>query len=177
MATEMKNYETAVFAAGCFWGVQYYFSRQEGVLRTEAGYIGGDEAHPDYAQVKAHRTGHLEAVRVEFDPQAVSYEELCKLFFEIHDPGQLDGQGPDLGPQYLSGIFYADAEQRRTAEALIARLRRLGHEVNTVLEPFVPEPGPDTPVREIFWSAEDYHQLYYDKEGGSPYCHFRVRKF
>ncbi len=157
---------TAVFAAGCFWGVQHYFDRTPGVTRTLAGYTGGKEPAPTYEDVRAHRTSHLEAVLVEFDPRQVDYRTLVQLFFEIHDPAQTDGQGPDLGPQYLSGLFYADEEQRQTALQLTEELRRKGYEVNTRIEP-----AGD------FWTAEAYHQHYYSHTGGSPYCHIRQKKF
>jgi len=127
--------EQAIFAAGCFWGVQYQLQRMPGVLATSAGYIGGPEENPLYADVKAHRTHHVEAVWVEYDAEAVSYEALCKLFFEIHDPAQTDGIGPDIGPQYRSQIFYLTDEQRHIAEEVIALLRSKGHEVNTTLRP------------------------------------------
>ncbi|MBO7256063.1 MAG: peptide-methionine (S)-S-oxide reductase MsrA [Bacteroidales bacterium] len=169
--------ETAVFAAGCFWGVQHYLDIEPGVIETTVGYIGGDQINPTYEQVKSHKTGHVEAVKVIFDPEKTSYEVLCKLFFEIHDPGQLDGQGPDIGPQYLSGIFFCNEEQKECAEKLIKTLRRLGHECNTFLAPFTPVIDTDTPVEEIFWRAEEYHQHYYAQKGTSPYCHFRVKKF
>lgn len=158
--------EKAIFAAGCFWGVQHQFERMPGVLRTTVGYTGGQEPHPTYVQVKAHETHHVEAILVEYDADQVSYTDLCKLFFEIHDPAQTDGIGPDLGPQYRSGIFYADEKQKQEAEAVIELLRQKGYEVNTRLRP-----------AETFWEAEDYHQHYYDKTGGEPYCHIRVRKF
>lgn len=158
--------EQAIFAAGCFWGVQYQLQRVPGVLSTKVGYIGGDEPHPIYADVKAHRTHHVEAVLVEYDADAVTYEELCKVFFEIHDPAQTDGIGPDIGPQYRSEIFYYDATQLATAERVIALLRDKGYEVNTRLRPMAQ-----------FWEGEEYHQDYYNKTGDEPYCHIRTRKF
>jgi methionine-S-sulfoxide reductase len=103
---------------------------------------------------------------VEFDAEETTYTDLCKLFFEIHDPAQTDGQGPDIGPQYRSEIFYLNEAQQQQAEAVITLLREKGYEVNTRLTPAT-----------VFWPAEDYHQHYYDKTGGEPYCHIRVRKF
>ena len=158
--------KSGIFAAGCFWGVQYQFQRQAGVLNTTVGYTGGPEQNPTYPEVKAHQTHHVEAIKVDYDEQVVSYEDLCKLFFEIHDPAQTDGIGPDLGPQYRSEIFYLDEKQKTTAEKVIALLREKGDEVNTVLRP-----------AETFWEAEEYHQHYYDKTGDEPYCHIRVKKF
>ena len=158
--------KSGIFAAGCFWGVQYQFQRQQGVLNTIVGYTGGPEQNPTYPEVKAHNTHHVEAIRVDFDEAVVSYEDLCKLFFEIHDPAQTDGIGPDLGPQYRSEIFYLDEEEKKTAEKVIDILRQKGYEVHTVLRP-----------AETFWEAEDYHQHYYDKTGDEPYCHIRVKKF
>lgn len=169
--------ETAIFAAGCFWGVQHYMDKAPGVLKTAAGYIGGHKKNPAYEEVKSHRTGHFEAVKVDFDPAVTSYEDLCKLFFEIHDPAQTDGQGPDIGPQYLSGIFYTSELQKQTAENVMELLRRRGHEVNTFLAQAAAEATGETPVEQTFWEAEDYHQHYYEKTGGSPYCHFRTPKF
>ena len=148
-----------------------------GVLRTTVGYIGGHKKNPTYEEVKSHKTGHYEAVKVEFDPKSTSYGELCKLFFEIHDPAQLDGQGPDIGPQYLSGIFYTSDLQKHTAEDIMTLLRRRGHEVNTFLAPAAAVNSTETPTDQIFWPAEDYHQHYYEKTGGTPYCHFRKPKF
>ena len=104
--------EKAIFAAGCFWGVQHQFERIPGVLNTTVGYTGGPEANPAYTQVKAHMTHHVEAIFVDYDADMVSYVDLCKLFFEIHDPSQTDGIGPDLGPQYRSMIFYMDEKQK-----------------------------------------------------------------
>ena len=153
--------EKAIFACGCFWGVQHQMERAKGVVGSTVGYTGGKEQHPTYQEVKAHSTGHAEAVLVEYDAEQTTYKELCKLFFEIHDPAQTDGQGPDIGPQYRSEIFYLNE-----AEAIIQLLREKGYEVNTRL----------TPASE-FWPAEDYHQHYYNKTGGEPYCHIRIKKF
>ena len=158
--------EAGIFACGCFWGTQHQFDQQPGVVRTLAGYTGGPEECPSYADVRDHRTHHVEAVIVEYDPRQTSYEALCKFFFEIHDPAQTDGVGPDLGPQYRSCIFCRDEAQRRTAERIVQLLRDRGDEVNTLLLP-----------EEPFYIGEEYHQHYYAKTGGEPYCHLRVRKF
>lgn len=156
----------AVFAGGCFWGVQHHFGKLAGVKRTLVGYTGGEEQRPTYTEVRGHLTHHVEAVLVEYDPTMVSYTDLCKLFFEIHDPGQTDGQGEDIGAQYRSCVFYANDEQKAVTASLIDYLRQNGHEVNTLV----------LPLGE-FWIGEEYHQRYYEKTGGEPYCHFRVRKF
>lgn len=158
--------EKAIFACGCFWGVQHQMERAQGVVSSTVGYTGGKEQHPTYQEVKAHTTGHAEAVLVEYDEEQTTYKELCKLFFEIHDPAQTDGQGPDIGPQYRSEIFYLNEAQKAEAEAIIQLLREKGYEVNTRLT-----------LASEFWPAEDYHQHYYDKTGGEPYCHIRVKKF
>lgn len=158
--------EQAIFAAGCFWGVQFQLQRVNGVIETQVGYIGGPEENPQYADVKAHLTHHVEAVLVKYDADMVTYEDLCKVFFEIHDPAQTDGIGPDIGPQYRSEIFYFDESQRQTALSVIELLRSKGYEVNTQLRPM-----------ERFWIGEDYHQDYYNKTGDEPYCHIRTRKF
>lgn len=158
--------DVAIFACGCFWGTQHQFDREPGVVRTLAGYTGGSEAFPTYAQVRDHETHHVEAVIVEFDPRRTDYTQLCKVFFEIHDPAQTDGVGPDIGPQYRSCIFYRTPQQKREAEAVMQLLRDRGDEVNTLLLPATD-----------FYIGEKYHQQYYEKTGGEPYCHMRVRKF
>lgn len=158
--------QIAVFAGGCFWGVQHHFGKVKGVKRTLVGYTGGEEKMPTYSEVRGHLTHHVEAVLVEFDPSQVSYTDLCKLFFEIHDPAQTDGQGEDIGAQYRSCVFYANEEQRLETEEVIAILRSKGYEVNTLVLPL-----------SEFWIGEEYHQRYYEKTGGEPYCHFRVKKF
>ncbi len=156
----------AYFAGGCFWGVEHYLEQLDGVVSVESGYMGGHVESPTYEQVSGRTSGHLETVRVRFDSARVSYEEVAKLFFEIHDPTQTDGQGPDLGPQYRSAVFYASAEQKQVVEGLIQRLVERGYDVVTELR----EAG-------TFWPAEDYHQDYYVKTGKTPYCHARVRRF
>lgn len=156
----------AVFAGGCFWGVQHHFGKMEGVLRTLVGYTGGEETSPSYHDVRNHMTHHVEAVLVEYDSTKVTYTDLCKLFFEIHDPAQTDGVGEDIGQQYRSCVFFADDEQRIEAESVMQILRDKGYEVNTLL----------LPLHE-FWIGEEYHQRYYEKTGGEPYCHFRTKKF
>lgn len=161
-----RNVEVGIFACGCFWGTQHHFQKQTGVLNTLAGYTGGQEAFPSYADVRDHKTHHVEAIIVEYDPEKVSYESLCKLFFEIHDPAQTDGVGTDIGPQYRSCIFYRDENQKETAERVMQILRDKGDEVNTLLLP-----------EEPFYIGEAYHQNYYEKTGGEPYCHMRMRKF
>ena len=160
-AQKKEGPETAIFAGGCFWGVEYLLSKMPGVLKVESGYTGGRTENPTYEQVCSHTTGHAEAVRVTFDPAKVSYEKLAKFFFEIHDPTQLDGQGPDLGDQYRSEIFYTTPAQQ-----LIGELRRRGYDVVTEVTP-----------AGRFWPAEDYHQQYYKRKGTLPYCHAYTKRF
>lgn len=156
----------AIFAGGCFWGVEYYFQHAPGVLKTTVGYTGGTKENPTYKEVCSHTTGHYEAIEITFDPTKTTYEALAKLFFEIHDPTQADGQGNDRGPQYLSAVFYIDDVQKATAEKLIGLLENKGFKVATKLIKAT-----------TFWPAEEYHQEYYEKEGGTPYCHRRVERF
>ena len=158
--------DTAYFAGGCFWGVEYYMEKMNGVNSVVSGYIGGKTKNPTYREVSNHSTNHAEAVRVIFDPSKTSYEQLAKLFFEIHDPTQVNRQGPDVGEQYRSEIFYRDANQKETAEKLIDVLENKGYDVATLV----------TPANE-FWLAEDYHQDYYQKKGGTPYCHKYTERF
>lgn len=157
---------TAVFAGGCFWGVEYYFLREKGVKRVTSGYTGGTVLQPTYEDVLTKKTGHYEAVEIEFDPKQTSFEKMARLFFEIHDPTQTDGQGADIGPQYLSAIFFQDEEQREISEKLIKLLEAKGLKIATQLKP-----------GRRFWRAEEYHQRYYEKNGGTPYCHVRVKRF
>jgi peptide methionine sulfoxide reductase msrA/msrB len=158
--------EKAIFAGGCFWGVEYHFRRTKGVIATRVGYVGGSKDNPTYEQVCRGGTGHLEAVEVTYDPAQTTYETLARLFFEIHDPTQVDRQGPDVGEQYRSAIFYLSDQQKSTAEKLIGILREKGYDVVTQVLPVG-----------IFWPAEDYHQQYYDKKGSTPYCHVYTKRF
>jgi peptide methionine sulfoxide reductase msrA/msrB len=156
----------AYFAGGCFWGVEHLFQSKEGVDTVVSGYMGGSMDNPTYQDVLTGRTGHLEAVEVTYDPAQVDYEELAKFFFEIHDPTQTNGQGPDIGAQYLSAVFYNDEEEKKITESLIEILKTKGFEVVTKVLP-----------ADRFWEAEDYHQDYYVKKNQQPYCHFYQKKF
>jgi len=162
----LKMRETAIFAGGCFWGVEYLMQKEPGVLTVVSGYIGGTKAYPIYKEVCQNTTGHAEAVRITFDPTKVNYETLAKLFFEIHDPEQVDGQGPDIGSQYRSEIFYTTPLQKIVAEKLITLLKEKGYKVATKVTPAT-----------TFWEAEDYHQDYYDHKGTQPYCHRYTKRF
>ena len=156
----------AVFASGCFWGAQYYFQHAPGVISTTVGYTGGNVPRPTYQQVSTGTTGHAESLEVIFDPCQTSYEVLARLFFETHDFTQLDRQGPDIGPQYRSAIFYLDDRQKQIASQLIETLRQKGYDVKTEI----------TPAAE-FWPAEKYHQDYYRDNGQKRYCHTRTKIF
>jgi peptide methionine sulfoxide reductase msrA/msrB len=156
----------AYFAGGCFWGVEYHFENKEGVIGAVSGYMGGSTENPSYSDVSRKQTGHLEVVEVTYDPARVSYEELAKLFFEIHDPTQADGQGPDIGPQYRSVIFYRNDREKATAQKLIRILEAKGLKIATTLRPAA-----------TFYKAEKYHQDYYERKGSAPYCHSYRKRF
>ena len=158
--------QRAIFAGGCFWGVEYYFKNAPGVISTTVGYTAGDTKNPTYEQVCTDKTGHAEAIEIVYDPDKTNYENLAKLFFEIHDFTQLNGQGPDIGTQYRSGIYYLNKQQKETAEKLVQILKEKGYDVKTELK----EAG-------IFWPAEQYHQDYYAKTGKTPYCHIYKKIF
>ncbi len=158
--------DTAIFAGGCFWGVEYYMQKISGVKSVESGYIGGSKEKPTYEEVCDKKTGHAEAVRITYDPSKTDYETLAKRFFEIHDPTQVNRQGPDVGEQYRSEIFYSTPAQKQTAEKLIGQLASKGYKVATKLTPAT-----------TFWPAEDYHQDYYARKGTLPYCHGYTKRF
>ncbi len=156
----------AYFAGGCFWGVEYYLQQAKGVLEVTSGYMGGSLKNPTYQDVVYKNTGHYETVEVLYDSSKISYEELAKLFFEIHDPTQSDGQGPDIGTQYLSAVFTSNEDERKTINSLIDTLKSKGYKAATkVLD------------KAEFYKAEDYHQDYYDKKGTKPYCHSYTKRF
>jgi peptide methionine sulfoxide reductase msrA/msrB len=158
--------DTAIFASGCFWGTEYYLQQKEGVISTEVGYIGGHVKHPSYREVCSGTTGHAEATRVVYNPDKISFEELAKFFFETHDPTQVNRQGPDIGEQYRSEVFYLNEEQKAITEKLIAELELKGLDIATKVTPAT-----------TFWKAEDYHQDYYNNKGGVPYCHKYTKRF
>ena len=156
----------AYFSAGCFWGVEYYFKRLKGVTKTTVGFMGGEIENPSYKQVKTGTTGHLETIEVEYDPGMVSYEALVRYFFEIHNFEQADGQGIDIGSQYLSAIWFNDLEERDTAIKVFGELTQMGYH-------------PATQIRQAmsFYPAEDYHQNYLDERQETPECHIYTKIF
>lgn len=164
--TNNEKTETAFLASGCFWGTQYHLNKLPGVVLTLVGYMGGTLEHPSYPQVKTGETGHVETVKVVFDPAKTSYEEVLRLYFETHDFTQVGGQGPDIGSQYRSVIFYVDEAQKAMAEKQIGILTEKGYKVATAVEPAT-----------TFWMGEDYHQHYYDRKGEHPYCHIYRKIF
>jgi peptide-methionine (S)-S-oxide reductase len=155
---KMKN--QALFGAGCFWGVQYYFDQVPGVVKTTVGYSGGHTKNPTYEEVSAHKTGHAEVVLIEFEPRQVDYETLVKQFFRMHDPTQLNRQGPDVGDNYRSVIFYFDEQQKHIAEEV---KKSLAHQFK---DPIVSEVSQASE----FYPAEDYHQKFTEKTGRGM-CH------
>ena len=162
----LANEKKAYFAGGCFWGVEYHFERLEGVKSVVSGFMGGHIKNPSYRDVVSKKSGHLEVVEVTYDPSKVSYESLTKLFFEIHDPTQTDGQGPDRGPQYLSAIFTSDKKEKETIYKLVSILQDKGLDIATKIHQSA-----------VFYKAEDYHQDYYEKTGKKPYCHSYKKLF
>ncbi len=163
---ENKNLRKVYFASGCFWGTEYFFMKATGVKATAVGFMGGHANNPTYEQVCEKNTGHLETTEVIFDSAETSYEALVRLFFETHDFTQTNGQGPDIGPQYMSCIFYTTPEEKDIAEKQIKILSDKGYRVATMLKP-----------ASTFWKAEEYHQQYYEHKGAKPYCHKYTKVF
>jgi peptide-methionine (S)-S-oxide reductase len=153
----MEHTQKAIFAAGCFWSVEETFRSTPGVIDTRVGYIGGTFAKPTYEKVCGGSTGHAEAVEVTFDPSQVTYEQLLDIFWKTHDPTQLDRQGPDVGKQYRSAIFYVGDEQKKLAEASRDVLEASGKYDSEIVTEIVPASD--------FWEAEEYHQQYVAKKG------------
>jgi len=160
------RYGIALFAGGCFWGVEYFMQKEQGVVSVTSGFTGGHVKNPSYKEGCTGKTGHAEVVKIVYDPEKTSYEKLLKLFLEIHDPEQAGGQGPDIGDQYRSEIFYLNNEQKVTAEKCLDILRKKGYKIVTRI----------TRASE-FYPAEDYHQDYYFRNGKLPYCHAYTKRF
>ena len=150
----------AYFAGGCFWGVEYYLEAQKGVASVESGFMGGFTKNPTYREVVYTKTGHIETVKVIYNPEKISFENLSKLFFEIHDFTQVGGQGPDIGERYESYVFYGTQEEKSTAQQLISTLSQKGYKVATKLQ-----------QSSRFYDADSYHQDYYQRHHKRPYCH------
>ncbi len=161
-----EELKKAYFAGGCFWGVEYHLESIKGVKEAISGFMGGKQKNPSYYDVVRNNTGHLETVEVVYDSKIVSYETLAKAFFEIHDPTQTNGQGPDIGSQYLSAVFVKNEKERKTIQKLIEILEAKGFKVATkILD------------AKTFYRAEEYHQDHYAKKGTKPYCHAYVKRF
>ena len=156
----------AYFAGGCFWGVEYYLEKLNGVKEVTSGFMGGHVKNPSYYEVVRSDTGHLEAVEVVYDKNVISYEKIAKAFFEIHDPTQVDGQGPDIGKQYLSAVFVNSEHEKNIIQKLISELETNGYKIATrVLD------------KSEFYEADESHQNYYNKKGSKPYCHGYTKRF
>ncbi len=156
----------AYFAGGCFWGVEYYLEKLDGVKEVSSGFMGGHVKNPGYYEVVAGKTGHLEAVEVIYDKSKISFEKIARTFFEIHDPTQTNGQGPDIGEQYLSAVFINDEDERNTIKKLMALLDENGFDIATKILPSAE-----------FYKADEGHQNYYNKKGSQPYCHGYKKRF
>lgn len=165
-ANDEVTTQKAYFAGGCFWGTEHLLKETAGVISTRVGYMGGHTQNPTYREVCDGNTGHAEALEVEFDPARTNFETLARLFFEVHDPTQVNRQGPDIGDQYRSAVFYTDDQQKQTTEKLIGLLKDKGFKVATE----VSKAG-------MFWEAEKYHQDYYTNTGKQPYCHIYQKRF
>jgi methionine-S-sulfoxide reductase len=162
--SSQRKTELAIFAAGCFWGVEEIFRKANGVIATRVGYTGGKTEHPTYETVKTGKTGHAEAIEIEYDPKVVSYDDLLNLFFRLHDPTTLNRQGNDIGTQYRSTIFYSDEDQRIAASEKIKSLnemKKFARPIATTIEKLG-----------VFYSAEEYHQKYLQKNPGGYNCHY-----
>ncbi|MEA2715460.1 MAG: peptide-methionine (S)-S-oxide reductase [Candidatus Parcubacteria bacterium] len=157
-----KSHKTAVFGGGCFWCTEAIFSALKGVISVMPGYTGGSTADPTYEKVSEGNTGHVESIKIEFDPSVVSYDDLLAVFFNTHDPTTMERQGNDVGSQYSSAVFYEDPEQQKKTEALIKELsaaHAYDQPIVTVVKPL-----------DKFYEAENYHRDYYKNHAGEPYC-------
>lgn len=161
-----QNITKAYFAGGCFWGVEYYLEKLYGVKEVISGFMGGHIKNPSYYEVIRNDTGHLETVEVIYDKTKISFKEIAKTFFEIHDPTQRDGQGPDIGKQYLSAVFVNNNKEKETTQELIKQLTSNGYDIATKILDVVE-----------FYEADESHQNYYNKKGSLPYCHGYSKRF
>jgi len=159
----MKN-KKAYFAGGCFWGVEHCFKNKKGVVSTRVGYMGGDKENPSYKEVCRKDTGHAETVEVIYNPQEISFKELSRFFFNIHNPTQEKRQGVDIRDQYRSAIFYTDSHQKKISQELISTLKNKGYNIKTELK-----------KTDEFWKAKEYHQNYFSKKGRTPTCSVKER--
>tara|TARA_B100000686_G_C16802814_1_gene987376 strand:+ start:467 stop:988 length:522 start_codon:yes stop_codon:yes gene_type:complete len=155
----------AIFAGGCFWCTEVIFLKLKGVNQVTSGYTGGESEYPSYEQICQGNTGHVEAVEIIFDEDVISYKTLLKIFFDTHDPTQFDGQGNDIGPQYLSRIFFVDELQKKEANKYIESI------INNYQSPIITKLMPEKP----FYNAEDYHQNYYEDNSNQPYCQLVIK--
>jgi len=165
-ATVTSATEKAYFAGGCFWGTEHLLQQSPGVISVQSGYMNGHTKNPTYREVCDGNTGHAETVEVVYDPSKTNFETLARLFFEIHDPTQLNRQGPDVGNQYRSAVFYVGDEQKQVTEKLVGLLKDKGYKVVTEIA-----------KADVFYPAEKYHQDYYESNGKEPYCHFYQKRF
>ena len=163
-----NKYKKAYFASGCFWGTEYWLQKAKGVFNADSGYMGGHTLNPTYREICGKKTGHLETVEVTYNPTIISFETLSKLFFETHNPEQMNGQGPDIGPQYLSAIFTNDSEEEEIATKLINELEAKGMNIATMLK---------DANEHVFYKAEHEHQNYYKLRNSMPYCHVYTKRF
>ena len=167
VANEGITTDTATFGTGCFWCTEALFQQLDGVLKVTSGYSGGHVVNPTYEQVCEKKTGHAEVVQVVYDPEKISYDELLSVFWQTHDPTTLNRQGNDVGPQYRSVIFYHSPDQKTRAEHYKEELDKSGawnNKIVTAIEPY-----------KNFYTAENYHQNYYNNNGTQPYCYFVIR--
>ncbi len=165
-AASKSNLAKAYFAGGCFWGVEHHLEKLSGVKEVTSGFMGGTVKNPSYYDVVEKKTGHLETVEVIYDPTKISYTQLAKAFFEIHDPTQKNGQGPDIGEQYHSAVFVANENEKKIIFSLLEKLKANGF-----------TPATKVFIGGTFYKAEEYHQNYYQKKGSAPYCHSYVKRF
>lgn len=162
MTSQTSSLETAVFGGGCFWCTEAVFIRLKGIESVVSGYAGGQSKNPNYFKVSEGITGHAEVIKLEFDPSIISYDQLLEVFFAVHDPTMLNQQGADRGTEYRSIILYTSEDQKQKAENHLQKMKTSGAFVNPIVTQLQP--------LDVFYPAEEYHQLYYDRNQSQPYC-------